>query len=59
VEAGKDLGIVVAIQTDTANQELFVDLTHHRTWEGRSFSGHPNTLSKASHTSSARALRRG
>ena len=30
VQAGQDLGVVIVIQADAADQELFVYLTHHR-----------------------------
>lgn len=35
MQTGQDLGVAIVIQTDTADQELLVYLTHHRAGASR------------------------
>ena len=44
VQAGQDLGDLVAVQTYAADQELFVNLAHHRAGKSGAVTGHPNAL---------------
>lgn len=44
VQAGQDFGVVVAVQTYAADQELLVNLADHRTGKSGAFTGHPKAL---------------
>lgn len=44
VQAGQDFGVVVAVQTYAADQELLVNLADDRTGKSGAFTGHPKTL---------------
>lgn len=44
VQAGQDFGVLVAVQTYAADQELLVNLADHGTGNSGAFTGHPRTL---------------
>lgn len=44
VQAGQHFGVLVAVQTYAADQELFVNLAYHRAGESGAFTGHPKSL---------------
>lgn len=48
MQAGQHFGVVVAVQTYAADQELFVDLVYHRAGETGAFTGHPKSLGSLS-----------
>lgn len=48
MQAGQDFGVVVAVQTYAADQELLVNLADDGTGESGAVTGHPNTLASES-----------
>lgn len=48
VQTGKYFGVLVTVQAYAANQKLLVNLTDHRTWDVRAFTGHPRPLTYGS-----------
>lgn len=48
VQAGQHFGVLVAVQTYAADQELFVNLAYHRAGESGAFTGHPKSLGSLS-----------
>lgn len=44
VQAGQNFGVLVAVQTYAADQELLVNLADHGTGKSGAFTGHPKTL---------------
>lgn len=46
VQAGQHFGVLVAVQTYAADQELFVNLAYHRAGESGAFTGHPKSLGR-------------
>lgn len=48
VQAGQNFGVLVAVQTYAADQELLVNLADHGTGKSGAFTGHPKTLTWAS-----------
>lgn len=44
MQAGQHFGVLVAVQTYAADQELLVNLSHHGAGNSGAFSGHPETL---------------
>lgn len=48
VQAGQHFGVVVAVQTYAADQELLVDLADHRAGNSGAFAGHPRAPARRS-----------
>lgn len=48
MQAGQNFGVLVAVQTYAADQELLVNLADHGTGKSGAFTGHPKTLTWAS-----------